>query len=89
MSGSLAGSATVTTSFTVTITRTTLSPSTALDQTRIIGPSPSGPTSYTVPTFTTSPTGQESSVVYTDETIGIPAGVMLTGTTYDWSPLSA
>ena len=46
---------------------------------------PSGTTSYTVPAFTTIPTGFESSIVYTDVSAGKPAGITFNSRTYDWS----
>ncbi len=57
MQGSLAGSTSVTTSFTLTITRTTLLlPSTAADKTYDLG-TLLGSKFYTVPAFTTNPPG--------------------------------
>lgn len=83
MQGSLTGLTSVTTSFSLTIARTTLLvPSSSNDQTYVIGGT--GPTSYTVPTFGTDPSGQEGSIIYTDVSASKPASVTLSGTTYNW-----
>ena len=90
MQGSLTGSTSVTTSFTLTIARTTLVvASTAVAQTYDAGTF-TGSTSYTVPTFTTNPSGQEGSIVYTDVSgAAKPTTVTLTGTTYDWTSVAS
>lgn len=89
MQGSLAGSTSVTVSFSLTISRTTLLASVAIDQTYQLGATPTGPTSYTVPYFSTNPPGSELSVNYTDISTPLPAGVIFSKTTntYDWSSI--
>jgi hypothetical protein len=87
MLGSLSGSSSVTTSFTLTITRTILEVSTMpVAQNYYIGSS-TGST-YSVPAFTTNPTGQESSIVYSDVSVGKPSEVTINGRLYNWSALT-
>ena len=83
MQGSLAGSTSVTTSFSITITKTTISVnSPPSDQEYIIGGIKTT-TSYKVHDFISNPS--DKSIVYTDASgIAKPALVTLTGTTYDW-----
>lgn len=87
MQGSLTGSTSVTSSFTIIIARTLVVASSAIAQSYDMGTF-TGTTSYTVPAFTTNPTGQESSIVYTDVSVGKPAAVTLSGRTYTWSAVT-
>jgi hypothetical protein len=84
MQGSLTGSTSVTTSFSLTITKTTITVVSApSDQIYVIGGTLKT-TSYTVPAFTIDPSTK--SIVYTDVSgVAKPASVTLTGTTYNWS----
>jgi hypothetical protein len=83
--GILPSSKSVTASFKLTITKTTISVATVpTDQTYDIGTC-SGLTSYYVPVFTTNPSG--ATITYSDVTSPKITDVSLSGTTYDWSLL--
>jgi hypothetical protein len=86
MEGSLAGSTSVTTSFSLTITETTLSVTNdPVDQSYDLGTAV-GANSYTVPAFTSNPPG--ASITYSDVSVSIASDIKFTGTsTYDWSLL--
>jgi len=85
MQGSLTGLTSVTTSFSLKISETTISVTNPpADQSYDIGTTV-GTTSYKVPAFTTNPAG--ATITYYDNSNPKITEVSLSGTTYDWSLL--